>query len=238
MNLEKHIDAAASLYKGTYKELDNWERAKQQEAKALKERSYRLTNEAANEEHTAFVKKYNDMRDNIVNAHKMELEKIEQAYLQEVEDFYQPDGTVIDKGDQGLLYSGILKPEEIAKMVVKHKDNTTMLRIISQSMKDDGIDIENMPTAIKRALYYAEKAGEKERLIFSKFNQLMANPIRMAAQGLAGTDMFLDTIVEQPDEYVKMAKNDLLKAKIFITEDDQAAIDEYEAKSKNFQVLK
>lgn len=237
MNLEKHIDAAASLYKGTYKELDNWERAKQQEEKALKERSYKLTREAANDEHTAFVKKYNDMRDNIISAHKMELDKIEQAYLQEVEEFYQPDGTVIDKGDQGLLYSGILKPEEIAKMVVKHKDNTTMLRIISQSMKDDSIDIESMPTAIRRALYYAEKAGEKERLVFSKFNQLMATPIRMAASGLAGTEAFMNSMLNA-DEYVERAKNDLVKAKIFITEEDQAAIDEYEAKSKNFQVLK
>lgn len=237
MKLEKHIEAAAGLYKGTYKELDKWERARQEEEKALKERSYKLTNEAANEEHTAFIKKYNDMRDNIVNAHKMEIDKIEQAYLQEVEDFYQPDGTVIDAGDQALLNSGILMPEEIAKMVVKHKDNTTMLRIILQSMKNKGKDIEEMPTAIKRALYFAEKAGEKERLAFSKFNQLMATPIRMAASGLAGTEAFMNSMLNA-DEYVERAKNDLVKAKIFITEEDQAAIDEYEAKSKNFQVLK
>ena len=224
MNLEKHIDAATAIYKETYNKLDKWQRAKTAEGEEVKQRSYRLTREAANEEHTAYIAKYNGQLEEIISQHKAELEKVEATYLQEVADYYRPDGAAIDQNNIALLESGILTTKEFEEMAVKHAENATMLRIMDKYISRHSPELD---MRIKAALFNANKAGEKEKTVLKSFEQILNAPIAMAQQGLAGSEVFMDTALKA-DEYAEQKKVELLKAKIFVSDDDLEAIRKYD----------
>lgn len=226
MNLSKHIEKATGIYKDTYNKLDKWQRLKNEEKQRLKEEAVRLTHEAANEAHTAFVAKYAEQLQAINEAHNAKLEEVKQAYLQEVKEFYAPNGASIDKNDTALLESNILSAEEFSEMVEKHAENPTMLRIMAKYSKAFEEDIE---TKIRRALMLAEKAGEKEKIVLHTYMQLMNAPITMASQGMASTETFLQTALKA-DSYEEKAKTEIVMAKLFLTEDDEAALKAYEEK--------
>lgn len=226
MNLSKHIENATGIYKNTYNKLDKWQRAKEDEGQRLKEESEKLTNEAANEAYNAFVAKYAEQLQAITETHDAELEGVKQAYFQEVKEFYAPNGANIDNDDKALLESNILTAEEFSEMVVKHSENPTMLRIMSKYSKAFEKEVE---TKIRRALSLAAKAGEKEKLVLYSYIQLMNAPIIMASQGTAGTEMFLQTALKA-DEYTEKAKAEVVMTKLFLTEDDEAALKAYNEK--------
>lgn len=224
MDLNKYIDDAAVIYKNTYAELDKLRIEKQNEERELKRNSHRLTKEANDEDQAALKKKYADLQTNIITAHTEELAKIKAGYFKEVDSFYQPDGSAIDQNDRLLLESGILKANEVAGLIEKHKDNTTMLRIISQKASEEILN--EMPVNVQRTLLLAEKAGEGEKRVFNSFNQLMGNPIRMAAQGIHETapESFLYS-VERAEKNIEGAKKDLLNAQLYISEEMQAVVE-------------
>lgn len=224
MKLDKHIDAATAIYKETYNKLDKWQRAKTAEGEEAKQRSYRLTREAANEEHDAYIAKYNGQLEEIISQHKAELEKVEAAYLQEVADYYRPNGELIDQADKALLDSGIMNVNEFEEMAVKHAANPTMLRIMGQYSQnyEKTLDIK-----VKAALFGASNAGNKEKSILKSFEQLMNAPISMAQQGLAGSEVFMNTAL-LADEYAEGKKVELMKSKIYISDDELKVIKEYE----------
>lgn len=226
MNLNKHIEKATAIYKGTYNKLDKWQREKETEGQKLKEESAKLTHEAANEAHNAFVAKYAERLKAITEAHNAELEAVEQAYLQEVAEFYRPNGADIDSDDEKLLESNILTVEEFSEMVLKHSENPTMLRIMAKYSNAFEKETE---TKIRRALLSASKAGEKERLVLYSYIQLMNAPIIMASQGMARTETFLQTALKA-DEYEEKAKTELVMAKLFLSEDDEAYLKAYNEK--------
>lgn len=224
MKLDKHIDSATAIYKETYNKLGKWQRAKTAEGEEVKQRSYRLTREAAVEENAAFVAKYNRQLEEIISQHKAELEKVEAAYLQEVADYYRPDGAAIDQNDKALLDSGIVTVKEFEEMAVKHAENATMLRIMGKYTSNYAPELD---MRIKAALFNAKKAGEKEKAVLKSFEQLMNAPIAMANQGFAGSEAFMTSAL-RADEYADQKKVELLKAKIFVSDDDLKVIKEYE----------
>ena len=191
MDLNKHFDNATVIYKNTYDALEKLRAEKLKEERELNKNIHRLTKEAAEEDKAAMKAKYDQLKSNIIKAHIEELAKIKEEYVKVVDSFYQPDGAAIDQNDRLLLESGILKTNEIARMIEKHKGNTTMLRIISQKVSEE--TLKEMPKEVQTALHLAAKAGEGEKRAFNSFNHLMGNPIRMAEQGLheTATESFL-----------------------------------------------
>lgn len=231
MNLEKHIDAGTAVYQATYNKLDKWQREKTAEGEQVKQNSYRLTQKAASEENDAFIAKYNGLLEAIISEHKTELEKVKAAYLQEVEDFYRPDGDAIDQADKTLLDSGILTAKEFSEMVIKHRENPTMLRIMENKnpFSDDELEI-----GIRKALLLATKKGEKEKMVLHSFEQLLDAPIKMAQQGLAGTETFMKTALKA-DEYAEQKKAELIRARLYLSEEDEKALQDYSDKENQRQ---
>ena len=218
MNLEKYIDEGVKLYSGIYSKLDTWNKAKQTARAKLKAEAVRLTQEAANEEHDEFVKEYEEKLSAILAELDSGLSGIEGKYLQEVNGFYSPNGSAINVEDKALFEAGILTDDEVVSMIYKYADNPTMERIIKKYTEENRI--QNLPTDAVKALLRATSGGDKEKFIFTKFKQLMGTPISMAAQDMAGTDAFANT-VKKADEYAAECKLDLMRIKGALTEEEK-----------------
>lgn len=231
MNLEKHIDKATELHKAAFSKLDDWHRAKEAAKAKLKKEAARLTPEAAREENAKIVQEFGDQCKAIVSELKTALASVEKDFMKDLGDFYAPNGAAIDGADQALLASGILTASELSEMVVKHAENTTMLRIIGKYATERGMKLES---AVASALVRATKGGENEQRVFNTFKQLIGNPVRMAEQGLAGTETFMLTALKA-DEYAADAKAGLLRARVFIDEETKAALQKHATESAEAQ---
>lgn len=227
MNLEKHIDALVTAYKSTYKKIDEWQNAKTTEGEAVKQRSYKLTREAASEENAEFHRKYQERFAAILEMHKAEVEKVKEAYYQEVDEFYMAKGTDIDAADKLLLDSGIMTTEEFERLAIKYAENVTMLRIMKKYLSN----YEALETDIQRIFLCAIKDGEKEKSVFLALMQYLDAPIGMAKHGYTSRDIILNTMLNA-DDYAKNAKIDLIKAKLYLTKEDKNTIRTREAKVK------
>lgn len=229
MNLEKHIDKAVKAYEKAYNDLDHWAREKEAAEKELHAKTDKMTREAAVEEHSKFVAKYSEKFESIREELNKAVDDAEQAFVQEVADFYRPDGNAINEADSDLLKSGILTQEELSEMIVKHGENPTMLRMIEKHVKE--IYGYNLETVLKETLFKAKKAGEYEKQAFEKFRSLAYVPVNLANDGQTSTELFMKTALKV-DEYAEAAKIDLLRAKMFRDDETAEKIRAYEEKMR------
>lgn len=236
MNLEKHIDKATAIYKETYRKIDKWAVDRETEYEKVKQNSYKLTREAASDEHDAFVKKYDEKFKNILEVHNAELEKVFEAYNQEVHEFYRPNGEMIDMADKAILDSGILTTQELSEMVIKHRENPTMLRVINKHVNNNYKQFEDINYRISEVMKRAEMSGRKEERILKSYKDLMHAPIGMAQHDPIRTEAFINA-AGKADEYTEKTKYDILAAKFVLTEEEQKKLDDYIAKSKNYQPI-
>lgn len=217
MNLDKHIDKAVELHKAAFEKLDNWEKARQTALTALKKEISKMNEQAARDANAAFVNEWNGKRTAIIAELAEGMAAVDSAFMQDVADFYRPNGKDIAPEDQALLASGILTQEELAEMVIRHSENPTMLRIISRFAIASKC---NFPTDIKRAIVRATSGGENERRAYSTFKQLIYAPVRMAEQNMVNTEVFINCALKA-DEYANDAKMRLTRAKLYLTNADR-----------------
>lgn len=235
MNLNTYVDKAGAIYNGLYSQIDKWAKERENEAENVKKRSYKLTNEAANEEHSQFVKTYNEKLENIIADSKENLKKVETDFINAVNGFYNPNGAAINNEDKLLIDSGILNVAELEEMLSRYakEGNTTMIRIIGKRMNLDNISKDELQTDIARVLFRAEKGGNLELQAWKEFLQLIETPVRMAVSGYANTDAMLNAMLKL-DEYIEQCKINLLQAKLYVSTGEQETIDSYNARRKNY----
>ena len=109
-------------------------------------------------------------------------------------------------------------------MVAKNADNTTMLRLIDQYRLKNKI---NVSQEVEIAFSRAGKAGEAEKSAFIAFRQLAGNCVRMALQGMAGSETYI-RCADKLEEYVTRTEIELKKAKVFLDESTRAELMEIE----------
>lgn len=225
MDLTKHIDTIAEAYDAAYSKLDSWRREKENATEEFRKREQKLTQEAAVEEkiklEEEFTQKCNVIKTELSEA----VASAESSFRQEVEAFYAANGKDIDSDDKAIIDSGIMTSDEIVKMVVKHCENVTMLRIISKYVTDSKIKVD---AKIEHTLVSAKSDGKHELRIAETLKNELNQAVSLATNMGHSRELFLNTALRK-EEYVKKAKNELLKAKLYIDEDTQNAIEQYEA---------
>ena len=229
MNLERHIDKALEHFQKAYSKLDEWNKARETTMERFKVEAARLTEQAAKDENARLVKEYNEKRDAIVAELTESVVAVETEFSREAKAFYAPDGAAINAADQVLLASGIMNAGEVSEMVVRYAENPTMIRIINKYVLESKLEL---PTDIRKAIYRATSGGENEKNVFNAFKQLAYAPVRMAEQGLAGSEYFLATALKV-DEYAKDAKIRLLSAKLYLNEDDREQLRKAEQEARD-----
>lgn len=228
MNLEKHIDAAMDAYQQAFSKLDKWRNKKSKAAEKVHEQEEKMTKDAAFTIHAEFVKEYEEKLRTIQSELNEEVDKTEKAYMNEIADFYQPNGEAINQADKALLDSGILKKEELRAMIQKHGENPTMLRIIGKDVKAHNIELDfSSVTALKRA----ENAGQKEADIFKSFRQLCRTVIGMGGSDSVSRELFLKSAVNA-EEYAEDAKIEILKASLYLDDEKKAKLEAMEEAKK------
>lgn len=217
MNLERHIDKAVEHFQKAYSKLDDWSKEKNTAMERFKTEAPRLTEQAAKDENARLTAEFNEKRDAIVAELTEAVGAVEADFSREAKAFYAPDGAAINAADQALLASGIMNAAEVSEMVVRHADNPTMIRIINKYVQESRMEL---PTDIRKAIHRATSGGENEKKVFDTFRQLAYAPVRMAEQGMAGSEHFMATALKV-DEYAKDAKIRLLSAKLYLNESER-----------------
>lgn len=234
-SLEKIIDIIGGSYSDLFKKLDDWKTKRTDEFEKFKTTSMKLTQEAASEKHNELVKQYEEEFKAIMEKFNEKIAEYEKSYIEEVHDFYYPNGERIIAADQAIINSGILTSKEAAEMAIRYakEDNTTMLRILNDFITGKKIKIEDADATI--ALKKATLSGEKELKVLKSVKGLMNNIISLAS-GNYSSNLFRNSAVNT-EQYIEDAKIKLLESKLYLTEEEIERIEEHEKKNKNYQDL-
>ena len=223
MELMKYIQQAKEEYIKAYEAIDKETVRHDEDLKKYKEKSQKYTVEAANKEWKKINSEHSNIMQSIDAELKAAIEKITIEYEKEVHAFYQAKGEQLDDNDIKLLNSGLpLTESEIAEMVSRHADNTTMIRLIKNYVRNNKIEVR---TEIKRSFAKVNKAGEPELLAFKAFKNLAGNAVKMALGGMAGTQSYI-SCADKLEEYVADTEKRLKNAKVYLDEATRAELQE------------
>ncbi|MGN0378784.1 MAG: hypothetical protein ACI4EU_04280 [Butyrivibrio sp.] len=214
-DLMKNVETAKQAYVKAYNAIDAATSDHNKKVENLKRQSKELTQEAFSEKWNAEQSAYQGMLVSINEILSEEVGKAKEAYLKTLYAYYQPSGNALVEDDVKLLNSGIiLSSDEIERMVANNADNTTMIRLIEQYKTKNRIKVSQ---EVEVAFVRAKKAGQVEERAFNTFTQLAGNAVRMALQGLSGTESYIKC-ADKLEEYVADTEKTLKKAKVFLDE--------------------
>lgn len=205
MNLASHIDRALEHYSKAIGRIEVWQMEKAAALRQHKANALKLNEKAALDEKANLEREYKNKLEEIVSELDGAMSEVDAAFDRDLRSFYEPDGTAIHAADQALLSSGILTAAEVSEMVVRHAENTTMLRIIKRFAEADGMILS---VDAERAVSLAASNGEAEQREYANFRQRIGAPVNMALQGLAGTEAFANCAL-RATEYAQEAKSAL-----------------------------
>lgn len=119
------------------------ERSGDTELKRVKAKADRLAAEESYKEQLADLQKRT----------KGNINQIRQLFAEHVSGFYDPTGSRLDADTIALLQSGLqLKASELAALVEKHKNNTTMLRLLGDYAKEHKVESPEVRVLYTRAV--------------------------------------------------------------------------------------
>lgn len=226
-DLMKHIDTAKQAYTRSYTAIDVATLEHNKNITNLKSKSNELTKEAYSKKWSTEQTEYKQKLSKINAELTEDIEKVGEAYLKTLYDYYQPSGNALVDDDVKLLNSGIiLSGDEVEHMVAKNADNTTMLRLIDQYRIKNKIKVSQ---DVENAFIRAGKAGEAEKHAFITFTQLAGNCVKIALQGMAGSETYI-RCADKIEEYITRTEIELKRAKVFLDETTKAELEEIKEK--------
>lgn len=229
MKLEKYISAAKEAINKGYFGIQDALIKHDESLEALKKKGWNSKETAYQQEYQRIVDTFNSETAAAISTCKAEVQKQRDAYMREVSDYYEPDGGKIDLNDMNLIKAGLeLSVDEFMKLIEKHAENPTMLRVIDKYVKDCQMTgkIQEKNHIYTVVLYRAVQAGKKEEKIFNSF-------VHLATMGMNHPDKSFTMYQAKLDDYEEDAVLDLLKAKLFIDEETQQRIDQIEQKQRD-----
>ena len=161
--IEQLKDAFVNAYAKIKAEL---ERNKAEESKFNAEKSkYNL--QTIREESDRIKKEHRDNMNAIVKEVKETVARMRVEYEKEAQEEYQPKGAALNAEDVALLNSGILlSSDEVARMAQKYADNSTMLRVLENYVRNNKIAVD---TEVNNAFFKAGRMIETAMRAFDIF---------------------------------------------------------------------
>lgn len=218
MELMKYITASKNAINKAYQELERALMAYDEAMAKLHEKADMMSEQAVRDEHKVIEQTLETAITGARDDMNAEIAKQRDGFTAEVGAYYRADGSKLDQNDVAVLNAGFpLRDEELFDLIIKHKDNVTMLRQISTYIKQNRL-VNRVPVRLMRACVRSEKGGSEEGKIFERF-------IHLAAMGFAHPDEQYTFYQASLDSYEEDAKLSLLKAKLYIDTDAQKEID-------------
>lgn len=219
MELMKYITASKNAVNKGYQGLEKALMTYDEALEALRQKADTMSEQAVKDEHRAL----NEQLDAAITAARdqmnAEIAKQRDGFTSEVTEHYRPDGAKIDQNDAAVLNAGFpLRDDEVFDLIVKHQDNTTMLRSIYAYIKQNRM-VDRVPTQLIRACMRAEKGSEAVTSIFERF-------IHFATMGFAHPDRNYTFYQAALDDYETDAELHLLKAFPYANAEVQARIEQ------------
>lgn len=137
--IEQLKDAFVNAYAKIKAEL---ERNKAEESKFNAEKS-KYNPQTIREESDRIKKEHRDNMNAIAKEVKETTARLRVEYEKESQEEYQPKGAALNAEDVALLNSGILlSADEVARMAQKYADNSTMLRVLENYVRNNKIAVD------------------------------------------------------------------------------------------------
>lgn len=137
--IEQLKDAFVNAYAKIKAEL---ERNKAEESKFNAEKS-KYNPQTIREESDRIKKEHRDNMNAIAKEVKETTARLRVEYEKEAQEEYQPKGAALNAEDVALLNSGILlSADEVARMAQKYADNSTMLRVLENYVRNNKIAVD------------------------------------------------------------------------------------------------
>lgn len=137
--IEQLKDAFVNAYAKIKAEL---ERNKAEESKFNAEKT-KYNPQTIREESDRIKKEHRDNMNAIVKEVKETVARMRVEYEKEAQEEYQPKGAALNAEDVALLNSGILlSSDEVARMAQKYADNSTMLRVLENYVRNNKIAVD------------------------------------------------------------------------------------------------
>lgn len=155
-----------TLAKETFEEIQNTEaayKAAEEKKRATPVRNgfvdaqYAVKASKANAEYLEAKENYDRMRRNLPDQKRREVAAIRRELEQDINDFFAADPAALDMSTIELMKSGILKPDEYARLMdaAEKTENATMIRMIGQYAAEMAENTKDSDTArLFRAVSY------------------------------------------------------------------------------------
>mgnify|MGYP006925688537 CR=1 FL=1 len=228
MKLEKYIKAAKEAVDKGYFGIQDALMKHDEEMLKLKNSVNLYSEKEYSRLYQEIITNFNTETDTAITSCRAAIQEQRDGYMKEVKEFYRPDGSKIDLNDLNVIKAGlIMSKEEIVDMIIRHKDNPTMLRVIEKYAFESGMmdEIRNYDTKCALSMIRSKKAGETEEKIFDSF-------VHLATMGMNHPDRNFTMYQSRLNDYEEDALLKLLKAKLFIDDETQQRIDSIERKQR------
>lgn len=131
MELEKYIKKSKDLINDTYFYIQDALMKYHESLDNLKDSSWKYSKTLYEQEYQKIVDTYNQTTTKVIENCKALVQEQKNAYMKEVDEFYQSDGSKLDLNFMNLIKSEIpLTAKEVTGVIDKNKDNPTMLRVV------------------------------------------------------------------------------------------------------------
>lgn len=143
MKLLKFIEQLKDAFVNAYAKIKaELERNKAEESKFNAEKT-KYNPQTIREESDRIKKEHRDNMNAIVKEVKETVARMRVEYEKEAQEEYQPKGAALNAEDVALLNSGILlSSDEVARMAQKYADNSTMLRVLENYVRNNKIAVD------------------------------------------------------------------------------------------------
>lgn len=231
MELEKYIKKSKDLINDTYFYIQDALMKYHESLDNLKDSSWKYSKTLYEQEYQKIVDTYNQTTTKVVENCKALVQEQKNAYMEEVDEFYQSDGSKLDLNFMNLIKAEIpLTVKEVTDVIDKNKDNLTMLRVVDKYLFETNNRLPEQRRIMldqehNTLLHKSKRHGETEEKIFDRFT-------RLAMMGMIHPDKTFTLYQAHLDDYEEDAVLDLLKAKSFIDDETEERIKQIEEKQR------
>lgn len=206
MKLLKLIEQLRDAYKNAYTKIKaELERHKEAEkAHNVNAKKYNL--QTIREEADKIRKEHKDNMNAIVKEVKETVAKVRAEYEKEAQAEYQPKGEALIAEDVALFNSGILlSADEVARMAQKYADNSTMLRVLENYVRNNKIAVG---AEVNSAFLKAGRMLEVAMRAFDIFENNAKRTLELMTYNEPNNDIFTKCN-EYIERYVEDYKNEM-----------------------------
>lgn len=226
MELEKYIKTSTEAIDKGYYGIQDALMKHDESLEKLKNNVKRYSKDEYSRLYEEIIATFNTETTAVVANCRAVIQEQKNGYMKEVSAFYAPDGSKIDLNDMNLIKAGFsMSANEFVNMIMKHKDNPTMLRVIEKYAVESRMleKIKETDHNSGVVLFRAKKSGKAEEKIFDDF-------VHFATMGMNHPDKNFTMYQSRLNDYKEDAVLKLLKAKLFIDDETQQRIDSIEQK--------